>query len=69
MSPPLAEEMAQVAFGSATLLRVAVNWWLPPAGTVVVVGVMASPVPAPTVTTAVLDVMVSGVVPVPVLPS
>jgi hypothetical protein len=56
------EDIVQVAFGSATLFRVAVNWWLPPAGTVVVLGVMASPVPAPTVTTAVLDVMVSGVV-------
>src|ERR1700678_292858 len=62
MLPPSAEVAVQVAVGSKTLLKVAENWLVPPAGTVTLVGVTARPSPTPIVTMAVFDVTVGIVV-------
>jgi hypothetical protein len=56
--PPFAELTLQVTLEFVTPFRVAANWYVPPAGTMADVGVMARPKTGEIVRTAVLDVIV-----------
>jgi hypothetical protein len=56
VAPLTVDETLHVTAVSFTSFKIALNCWLPPAGTCAVEGLTESPVPTPTVKTAVFDV-------------